>query len=80
VGPSGSGKSTFFQLLQRFYDFSGQILIDGIEIRDYDIHHVRAHFVAVSQEPSLFTGTIGSNIRYNFEADEAQLTQAAKNA
>lgn len=77
VGPSGSGKSTIFQLLQRFYDYEGDILVDGIELRDYDIHHVRSHFVAVNQEPSLFTGTIGNNIMYNIEAEEKELEEAA---
>ncbi len=80
VGPSGSGKSTIFQLLQRFYDFNGEIFLDGVEIRDYDIQHLRSHLVPVNQEPSLFTGTFGSNIKYNVEADEAQLTEAASNA
>jgi ABC-type multidrug transport system fused ATPase/permease subunit len=80
VGPSGSGKSTIFQLLQRFYDFEGEIYIDGVEIRDYDIHHLRSHFVAVNQEPSLFTGSIASNIRYNLQAEEAELVEAATNA
>jgi ATP-binding cassette, subfamily B (MDR/TAP), member 1 len=49
VGPSGCGKSTLFSLLQRFYDYEGEILIDGIELRDYDIHHIRQHFVTVNQ-------------------------------
>lgn len=80
VGPSGSGKSTIFQLLQRFYDFTGHIFIDGVEIRDYDLRHVRSHFVAVSQEPSLFTGTIGSNIKYNSQTDEPQMVEAATSA
>lgn len=50
VGPSGCGKSTIVQLLQRYYDFQrGEILIDGINIRDYDLHHLRSYFAVVSQ-------------------------------
>jgi len=58
VGPSGSGKSTIIQLLQRFYDFEGSILLDNVDIKDYDVHYLRSHFAVVNQEPSLFTGTI----------------------
>jgi ABC-type multidrug transport system fused ATPase/permease subunit len=58
VGPSGCGKSTIIQLLQRFYFFEkGNIFIDGIDIKDYSIHHLRNKFGVVSQEPTLFNGT-----------------------
>ena len=64
VGPSGCGKSTVMQLLLRFYDVdSGEILIDGKNIKDYDIHHLRSYFGVVSQEPVIFEGTIEDNIR-----------------
>jgi ABC-type multidrug transport system fused ATPase/permease subunit len=50
VGPSGCGKSTIHQLLQRFYDAErGEILIDGVNIKEYDIHHLRRSFGVVSQ-------------------------------
>jgi ATP-binding cassette subfamily B (MDR/TAP) protein 1 len=66
VGSSGCGKSTIHQLLQRFYDpAAGQILLDGVDIRDYDVHHLRSSLGVVSQEPVLFNDTIGSNIKYN---------------
>jgi ATP-binding cassette, subfamily B (MDR/TAP), member 1 len=66
VGVSGCGKSTIHQLLQRFYDpCAGEILIDGINIADYDVHHLRASLGSVSQEPTLFNDTIGNNIKYN---------------
>lgn len=53
-------------MLQRFYDVTaGEILIDGINIKDYDIHHLRSSFGVVSQEPTLFNDTIGNNIKYN---------------
>lgn len=55
VGHSGCGKSTIIQMLLRFYDpSSGQILIDGIDIKDYDIHYLRKQLGVVSQEPVLF--------------------------
>ncbi len=66
VGPSGCGKSTVHQLLQRFYDpDEGEILIDGVNIKDYDVHHLRSCLGVVSQEPVLFNDTIANNIRYN---------------
>lgn len=49
MGPSGCGKSTLVQLMQRFYEYEGLISIDGIEIRDYDIHHLRSCIAAVNQ-------------------------------
>lgn len=64
VGPSGCGKSTVIQLLQRFYDVDqGEILIDGRNIKSYDISHLRKHIGTVSQEPVLFYGTILENVR-----------------
>jgi len=66
VGPSGCGKSTIHQLLQRFYDVDeGEIIIDGVNIKDYDIHHLRTSLGVVSQEPVLFNESIGNNIKYN---------------
>lgn len=50
VGSSGCGKSTIHQLLQRFYDAEeGEILIDGVNIKDYDVHHLRGSLGVVSQ-------------------------------
>ena len=66
MGPSGCGKSTVQNLIQRFYEpDKGSILIDGIDIKDYDIHHLRASLGVVSQEPVLFNETIEYNIKYN---------------
>ena len=66
AGPSGTGKSTIFSLLFRFYDVdSGEILIDGVNIKNYDIAHLRAALGMVSQEPVLFNNTIKYNIKYN---------------
>jgi ATP-binding cassette, subfamily B (MDR/TAP), member 1 len=68
MGPSGCGKSTVLQLLQRFYEpETGEIIIDGVDIRNYDIHHLRASLGMVSQEPVLFNDSIANNIQYNKE-------------
>ena len=64
VGPSGCGKSTILGLLQRFYNpDQGEILLDGIDIKKYDLRHLRGSFGVVSQEPVLFNGTIEYNIK-----------------
>ncbi len=64
VGHTGAGKTTIIQLLLRFYDVQrGQILLDGIDIRDLDVHDLRRHFGIVLQDPFLFTGTLESNVR-----------------
>jgi ATP-binding cassette subfamily B (MDR/TAP) protein 1 len=79
VGPSGCGKSTVHQLLQRFYEpTKGEILLDGVSIKDYDVHHLRGSLGVVSQEPVLFNESIRSNIRYNKQnATEEQIVRAA---
>jgi ATP-binding cassette subfamily B protein len=81
-GPSGAGKSTFVNLLCRFFDVTdGQILIDGIDIRDYDVKWLRRQIGMVLQEPYLFHGTIADNIRYgNPDADHSEIIRAAKAA
>ena len=67
VGPSGCGKSTIDQLLLRYYDVdSGEILIDGVNIKDYDIQFLRKNMGVVSQEPVLFNGSIKENISYYY--------------
>ncbi|KAM3387680.1 hypothetical protein ACQJBY_010493 [Aegilops geniculata] len=79
VGPSGSGKSTVIGLIERFYDVrSGSILIDGRDIRGYGLTHLRSHVALVSQEPTLFSGTIRDNIMYGDEqATEEEVRSAA---
>jgi ATP-binding cassette subfamily B protein len=81
-GPSGAGKSTLVNLLCRFYDVTeGQILIDDVDIRDYDVKWLRRQIGLVLQEPYLFHGTIAENIRYgNSEATEMEIITAAKAA
>ncbi|MCS7014243.1 MAG: ABC transporter ATP-binding protein [Chloroherpetonaceae bacterium] len=81
VGPSGSGKSTIVDLLLRFYDVErGAILIDGINIKEFDLQDLRRLFGVVSQEVVLFNDTVANNIRYGAgrEVSEAEIVAAAK--
>ncbi len=65
VGHTGAGKSTLAKLISRFYEFQGgQILIDGRDIRTFDVQSYRSKLGIVSQSPFLFSGTIADNIRY----------------
>ena len=65
VGHSGCGKSTCIQLLERFYDpDSGSVLMDGQDIRAFNVDSMRSHLAIVSQEPCLFDTTIAENIAY----------------
>lgn len=68
VGASGCGKSTIIQLLQRFYEpESGRITVNGINLKDFNIHYLREQFGIVSQEPVLFNGSFRDNIVYNLK-------------
>lgn len=81
VGRSGSGKSTLVNLLSRFYDdYSGEITLDGVSIRDYLLHALRQQFALVSQHVTLFQDTIYNNIAYGrFDnVTEAEIIQAAE--
>jgi ATP-binding cassette subfamily B (MDR/TAP) protein 1 len=82
VGSSGGGKSTVIQLLERFYDVSeGTVMIDGIDTREYDLSYLRTNIGLVSQEPTLFSGTIGENIRYGKpDSTEEEMIHAAMQA
>ena len=81
VGRSGSGKSTIASLLTRFYDIeSGQILLDGHEIRDYKLADLRRQFALVSQNVHLFNDTVANNIAYaaTEQFSREQIIEAAK--
>ncbi|RPD46444.1 ABC transporter ATP-binding protein [Hymenobacter sediminis] len=79
VGPSGGGKSTLADLLPRFYDpTGGQLLIDGQDVRDCTIHSVRDQMGIVTQESILFNDTIFNNIRFNTQATEQEVMEAAR--
>ena len=80
VGESGSGKSTIVQLLYRFYEpHFGQIYIDGVNIKDYDLAHLRSMMGLVQQEPALFNESVLYNICYSIDnLDENKAIKAAK--
>ena len=82
VGPSGSGKSTMANLIPRLYDVTGgQVLFDGVDVRDLDLNALRGSVGIVSQETYLFNGTIRENLLYaRPDATEAQLIDACKKA
>ena len=82
VGPSGAGKSTVFQLLLRFYDVSeGDVSVDGVPVRDVDLHALRQRIGIVPQDSVIFSADAMENIRYGRpEASDADVIAAAKAA
>ena len=82
VGLSGAGKSTVINLLDKFYEATeGQILIDNVDIRDYDTEFLREHIGLVLQKNHIFKGTIAENIQYGKEgATTDEIVDAAKKA
>ena len=81
VGRSGSGKSTLVSLLPRFYDpGSGAVLLDGVDIRDYRLHDLRAQISLVSQDVVLFNDTIRNNIVFGAAGVSEQALSAAAEA
>ena len=82
VGETGSGKTTMANLIARFYDVdSGQVLIDGTDVRDVKVSSLRDIIGIVSQNTILFNDTIANNISYGFQAaSKEQIIAAAKQA
>ncbi len=81
MGSTGSGKSTLLKLLQRFYNFSGKISLDGNDITAISTEDLRSSISVVSQETGLMEGTILSNINYgDLKAQEGDILSAAKHA
>ena len=80
VGLSGAGKSTIVNLLDKFYEpQTGQILLDGVDLREYDTKYLREHIGLVLQKNHIFDGTIEENILYgNPNATHEQVVEAAK--
>lgn len=80
VGSSGAGKSTLADLVPRFHDVTGgEVLIDGINIKDYSLFSVRSQMSIVTQEPILFNDNIANNIAIGHqEANEEEIIEAAK--
>ncbi|KAK8509748.1 hypothetical protein V6N11_058150 [Hibiscus sabdariffa] len=78
VGQSGSGKSTVISLIERFYDpQAGEVLIDGINLKDFQLRWIRGKIGLVSQEPVLFTSSIRDNIAYGKEDATIEEIRAA---
>ena len=82
VGPTGAGKTTLISLIPRFYDpQKGQVLLDGIDIRELTLRSLRHHISIVPQEPLLFSGSVADNIRYGrLDATQEEIEDAAKAA
>lgn len=82
IGGTGSGKSSLISLIPRFYDVTeGTITIDGMDIRDVSQHELREQIGFVPQKGLLFSGTIGTNLKYGKEdADIEEMTEAAETA
>lgn len=78
VGESGSGKSTVISLIERFYDpSSGQVLIDGVDLKEFQLKWIRGKIGLVGQEPVLFSSSIMENIGYGKEGARVQEIEAA---
>jgi ATP-binding cassette subfamily B multidrug efflux pump len=78
VGHTGAGKTTIIQLLLRFYDIQrGHILLDGLDIREMDLHELRRLFGIVLQDPFLFTGTLETNVRLGTGGIDRAATERA---
>lgn len=82
VGPTGAGKTTMVKLLMRFYELNGgEILLDGVNIKDYKRKEYESVFAMVLQDTWLFNGTILDNLRYgNLNASDKEVIDAAKTA
>lgn len=82
VGSTGAGKTTITNLINRFYDVDeGEILIDGVNIKNYSRDYLREHIAVVLQDTHLFTGTVMENIRYGrLDATDEEVIAAAKTA
>ncbi|WCJ22615.1 ABC transporter B family member 11 [Euphorbia peplus] len=78
VGQSGSGKSTVISLIERFYDpLAGEVLIDGINLKEFQLKWIREKIGLVSQEPVLFTGSLRDNIAYGKDGATNEEIRAA---
>jgi ATP-binding cassette, subfamily B, bacterial len=82
AGPTGAGKTTLVSLVTRFYDpVRGQVLLDGVDLREYRLADLRRQFAIVLQDPVLFSTTIGENIAYSDpDAEPSAIVAAARAA
>lgn len=77
VGHTGAGKSSLIKLIARFYEFQGgRIVVDGVDVRDFDLIEYRERLGMVSQSPFLFAGTVAENIRYGNPAASLEEIEA----
>ena len=77
IGSTGSGKTTLMNLIPRFYDATeGEVLIDGVNVRDYELETLYAKIGYVSQKAVMFTGTIEDNVAFGSNADKNRLDEA----
>ncbi len=80
VGHTGAGKTTLSSLMLRFYDVQrGAILVEGLDVREWDVQALRRRFAVVLQDPVLFTGTVASNIRLGTESITDDAIERATN-
>ncbi|WEV73937.1 ABC transporter ATP-binding protein [Bifidobacterium sp. ESL0798] len=78
IGSTGSGKSTLVNLVPRFYDTTeGEVLIDGVNVRDYDIKALRDKIGYVPQQSVMFKGTVASNVSYGDQPGDAETVEVA---
>ena len=78
VGQSGSGKSTVISLIERFYDpQAGEVLIDGVNLKEFQLKWIRGKIGLVSQEPVLFSSSIKDNIAYGKDGATIEEIRAA---
>lgn len=82
IGSTGSGKTSLVNLIPRFYDVTGGcVLVDGVDVRDYDTKALRSKIGVVSQKKALFAGTVRDNIRFgNQDATDEEIWQALETA
>jgi len=82
IGSTGCGKTTLVSLISRLYDVDeGEVLVDGVNVKDYSLHNLREGVGVVLQKNALFSGTIAENLRWGDEdASEEEMINAAKNA
>ncbi|MDW7730314.1 MAG: ABC transporter ATP-binding protein [Bacillota bacterium] len=79
VGATGAGKTSIINLISRLYDIQkGQILIDGVDIKEIDLDHLRKNVAVVLQDVFMFSGTIADNIRLNSDIDDQQIRHIAE--
>ena len=77
IGSTGSGKTTLMNLIPRFYDATeGEVLVDGVNVKDYELEALYAKIGYVSQKAVMFTGTIEDNVAFGKNADKSMLTEA----